>query len=96
MPTIKPSARALALPPQYMKLRAIKTMLALDELTTFSEDDILAALLYMEAKGEVSRAPTHGGWRSRIPQQTSKGGAVSSSRPAPLFQTYNERGQMDG
>jgi len=99
--SIRPNARALAfivdslrakLPPQFMKLREVRTMLALDEITVFDDDEILAALLYLEARGEVSRAPTHGGWRSRIP--TGRG--TPQRPPASLFQTYNKDGELDG
>lgn len=61
------------LPPQYMKLEEIARMLAIDEHTILAPCELLAALTYLEKRGEVDRKPFKGwcrrqdrnGWRRK-------------------------------
>lgn len=50
------------LPPQYMHLAAICTLLAISDTTRPDDSEVLAALLYLERRGEVQRR-SHYGWR---------------------------------
>ena len=91
------------LPPTYLKLPEVRRLLAISETTMLDDSETLAALVYLESRGEVRRANRRG-WKLVGPPSfiTAVGGSPGcSTRATPVtlfdqteYNTYNQDGEL--